>query len=492
MLYASDSTTLSTLGIGSNDQLLTIVNGMPTWKTINLGDALLGVLPFVNGGTGNTAFTAGSVIFSDGTKLTEDHTRFFWDAATQRLGLGTTTPAALLSVGISSPFQVDGSGNVNATTLTLSTALPVGSGGTGLSSNPAGGFFLIGNGTGYTSAPLTQGTGITIAYGGAGLVTVTNAGVTTLSGTTDQVLINGGTSLLTGPITLSLPQSIATNSAPTFASLSTGHGQNELYAMDQDVLTASSPTFANLTISNTLTLTNPLTAGNGGTGIASYTAGDMLYASAPTTLSKLPIGAPGQVLVINGSNIPGWVNSATSTAHGLLSSSHSDTYATPTLLRGDIITAQGGDNGNPILWNRLGLGTTGQVLISNGTDVYWGAVSGQNGIIAANSIDFSELKNALTLDANLTIASTVNHYSINIDSNTFFVDTANHRVGLGTNTPATALDLGTGVITTTGGTSTNWNTASAKRVDTWNSPLSFSGNTASLLYNATNLKIDSD
>ncbi len=492
MLYAQDATTIAALSRGTDGQVLVLSGGLPAWSSSIGGNWSGSTIDVAHGGTGNTAFTAGSVIFSDGTKLTEDHTRFFWDAATQRLGLGTTTPAALLSVGISSPFQVDGSGNVNATTLTLSTALPVGSGGTGLSSNPAGGFFLIGNGTGYTSAPLTQGTGITIAYGGAGLVTVTNAGVTTLSGTTDQVLINGGTSLLTGPITLSLPQSIATNSAPTFASLSTGHGQNELYAMDQDVLTASSPTFANLTISNTLTLTNPLTAGNGGTGLKAYSAGDMLYYASGNTLSKLPIGAPGQVLVINGSNIPGWVNSATSTAHGLLSSSHSDTYATPTLLRGDIITAQGGDNGNPILWNRLGLGTTGQVLISNGTDVYWGAVSGQNGIIAANSIDFSELKNALTLDANLTIASTVNHYSINIDSNTFFVDTANHRVGLGTNTPATALDLGTGVITTTGGTSTNWNTASAKRVDTWNSPLSFSGNTASLLYNATNLKIDSD
>lgn len=43
----------------------------------------------------------------------------------------------------------------------------------------------------------------------------------------------------------------------------------------------------------------------GGTGIASYTAGDMLYASAGTTLSKLGIGLANKALVTNGS-VPSW------------------------------------------------------------------------------------------------------------------------------------------------------------------------------------------
>jgi len=39
------------------------------------------------------ALTAGSVVFSDGTTLTEDNANFFWDDVNNRLGIGTTSPA---------------------------------------------------------------------------------------------------------------------------------------------------------------------------------------------------------------------------------------------------------------------------------------------------------------------------------------------------------------------------------------------------------------
>jgi hypothetical protein len=46
---------------------------------------------------------------------------------------------------------------------------------------------------------------------------------------------------------------------------------------------------------------------NGGTGLASYTAGDVLYASGATTLTKLGIGTAGQVLAVNGgATAPTW------------------------------------------------------------------------------------------------------------------------------------------------------------------------------------------
>lgn len=44
-------------------------------------------------------------------------------------------------------------------------------------------------------------------------------GVTSATGTANQVLVNGGTSAQTGAVTFSLPQSIATTSSPTFASV---------------------------------------------------------------------------------------------------------------------------------------------------------------------------------------------------------------------------------------------------------------------------------
>jgi hypothetical protein len=52
---------------------------------------------------------------------------------------------------------------------------------------------------------------------------------------------------------------------------------------------------------------------NGGTNIASYTVGDVLYASGATTLTKLGIGTAGQVLTVNGgATAPSW---ATPTAY---------------------------------------------------------------------------------------------------------------------------------------------------------------------------------
>ena len=62
----------------------------------------------------------------------------------------------------------------------------------------------------------SAGTGITVAINsGSDTLTVTNSGVTQLTGTTSQVVVSAST----GSVTLSLPQNINTDSAPTFASL---------------------------------------------------------------------------------------------------------------------------------------------------------------------------------------------------------------------------------------------------------------------------------
>lgn len=54
---------------------------------------------------------------------------------------------------------------------------------------------------------------------------------------------------------------------------------------------------------------------NGGTGIASYTAGDVLYASGATTLTKLGIGTAGQVLTVNGgATAPTWATATSAIA----------------------------------------------------------------------------------------------------------------------------------------------------------------------------------
>ena len=84
--------------------------------------------------------------------------------------------------------------------LTLGSALPVASGGTGLTTTPTNGQIDIGNGTGFTRTTLTQGTGVTITNGtGSITIAATNNGTVTSVGGTGTV--NGIT--LSGTVTSS-------------------------------------------------------------------------------------------------------------------------------------------------------------------------------------------------------------------------------------------------------------------------------------------------
>jgi len=48
-----------------------------------------GLLSLSRGGTGANSFLAGSLIFSDGTKLIQDNAHLFWDITNKALGIGT-------------------------------------------------------------------------------------------------------------------------------------------------------------------------------------------------------------------------------------------------------------------------------------------------------------------------------------------------------------------------------------------------------------------
>lgn len=54
---------------------------------VDLADVtnVTGILPIVNGGTNNSSFTSGSVIFYDGTRFQQDNTNLFWDDAADTL-----------------------------------------------------------------------------------------------------------------------------------------------------------------------------------------------------------------------------------------------------------------------------------------------------------------------------------------------------------------------------------------------------------------------
>ena len=61
----------------------------------------------------------------------------------------------------------------------------------------------------------------------------------------------------------------------------------------------------------TFTITDGLPVASGGTGIASFTAGDVLYATGTTTLAKLAKGTAEQILSMNsGATAPEWATAA--------------------------------------------------------------------------------------------------------------------------------------------------------------------------------------
>lgn len=121
-----------------------------------------------------------------------------------------------------------------------------------------------------------------------------------------------------------------------------------------------------------------LAVNRGGTGLASYTAGDLLYASAGTTLSKLAIGAADTVLRVTG-GAPAWASLSTML----------DTIGST---RGSILYR--GASG----WAALAPGTSGYALTSNGAgaDPSYQAVSGSGSGASFNELDLTAATTSLT------------------------------------------------------------------------------------------------
>lgn len=157
------------------------------------------------------------------------------------LGDGTNNWIIYNTNAASNAIAISSATNVTTiSSLVLGAALPVSSGGTGQISY-TNGQLLIGNTTGNTLAKAT------------------------LTGTTNQITVTNGA----GTITISAPQDIGTSSSPTF---------------------------------NGLTLTTPLSVGNGGTGQSSYTNGQLLIGNTTGgTLTKATLtGTSNQITVTNG------------------------------------------------------------------------------------------------------------------------------------------------------------------------------------------------
>lgn len=102
LLFASGSTALSKLAdVATGNALISGGVGVaPSYGKIGLTTHVSGTLPVANGGTGTaTAFTAGSVVFAGASGVyAQDNASLFFDDTNNRLGIGTATPAVKLAI----------------------------------------------------------------------------------------------------------------------------------------------------------------------------------------------------------------------------------------------------------------------------------------------------------------------------------------------------------------------------------------------------------
>lgn len=254
-----------------------------------------------------------------------------------------------------------------------------------------------------TVATTNGGTGLS-AYTAGDLIysnatnTLTNLNI----GTTGQTLIVAGGAPVWGALDMAgagvagvLPESHGgTNQASyatgdtlyasgtnTLAKLSGNTSTNKQFLSQTGTGSASAaPVWSVITASDIAS--GVLGAANGGTGLSSYSVGDIIYASGATTLSKLNAVATGNVLLSGGlTTAPSWGKVGLTTAvTGTLPIANGGTGQTtkaaafnalsPITTTGDLIVGNGSNSAT-----RLAIGSNNQVLTSNGTTATWATLS---------------------------------------------------------------------------------------------------------------------
>jgi len=361
ILYATGSSTLAKLAKGSDTQVLTLASGLPSWVAPTVGDItgitagtglsgtdLTGPVPTLNvdasqtqitavgtlgtgtwsattiavnkGGSGLTSYTAGDLLYAtgsttlaklakqtDGQVLTLASGVPSWATPTVGDLTAIVAGSGLTGSALSGPIptlNVIGTADkitVSADAVTIassyigqSSITTLGTVGTGVwNGTPLATAYIADNAV--TLAKLEHGTqGDILYYGASG--TPARLG----TGSDGQVLTSGGSGAnpawetpTTGDITgitagTGLSGTNLTGPVPT---LNVEASQTQITALG--------------TIGTGTWSADTIAVNKGGTGLASYAAGDIVYASGTTTLAKLAKGSDTEVLTL-ASGVPTW------------------------------------------------------------------------------------------------------------------------------------------------------------------------------------------
>ncbi len=427
--------------------------------TADTGILTSGTLGVARGGTGTATTPAnGQLLIGNGTNYSV--------ASLGTTGLTATTGAGTLSLAVNygSASNTAVQGNVTLICPSGSGNLSGGGGTITLGSGGSCGAISIINNPSFsgliTGSSATTGLALTGTPAAAAGSSLAQLGGAITSG---NAAANGGTYL-----GINLPAS-GSGSAADFLDFENA-GAVELKVdktglitsagglkVGSSVVITSGDVLQNVTADTGILTSGTLGVARGGTGIASYTAGDLLYASGAGTLTTLGKGTSGQCLQQGGSNAPIWSGCAS----GSLFSVAGTSGTTQSVNGGNSVTFVAGNNisttaaagpnitidtvNNPNFTSSV---TTPILQSSSGLSISSGG-TGTLGLTTANSTSVGT--------AGVTIVSGDASSGSNLSAGTVRIDTGT-KTGAGTgvvniaDTNATSLNLGrTGITTTNNG-----------------------------------------
>jgi hypothetical protein len=275
ILYASTTTALSTLSdVATGSALISGGVGVaPSYGKIALTTHISGILPVVNGGTNIASYTVGAILYASTSGILSQLT----DVATGNV---------LISGGL---VTAPSYGKVDLA-VHVTGILPAVNGGTGQSTYAVGDL-LYASTTSALSRVATAVAGNVLHSNGAASPTWSQVVLTTdVSGLLPSA--NGGTGFGTGNL-YAIGDMLYASSTTTLSKITTAAAGNVLHCNG-----AGAPSWT--AVSLTADVSGVLPVANGGTNIASYTIGAILYASGTTTIAQLVDVATGNVLISGG------------------------------------------------------------------------------------------------------------------------------------------------------------------------------------------------
>ena len=400
---SSGAVTIKDSGV-SNDELAgSIANAKLANSSITVTDgssstaiSLGGTATFAAGEGLDVGESSGTITFSGE------------DASTSNKGVASFSSD---NFSVSSGAVTIKSGGVDLTDEVTGT-LPVASGGTGATSLTDGGV-LLGSGTGAVTATSVLTNGQLLIGDGTGDPTVA-----TLTEGSNVTITNGA-----GSITIASTDTNTTYTAGDGLDLSGTEFSTDLKS-NGGLVIESTELAVDLGASS---ITGTLDETDGGTGLTSYTTGDVIYASGSNTLAKLAIGSAGQVLKVSSGGIVEWGAATTGDITGVTIT----TAANSGLAGGD--TASSGDFSATLTTDLNNL-TAATVNVANDSIAivdaddsnatkkesiadFVGAIDGtglsaSSGVLNVSGITTSEIASGTLVDSSDTIAGNNNDTTI--------------------------------------------------------------------------------